>query len=257
MPIHHAPLIQTDQLVPGDILIEYENSPEHSLMWLGGGKPIVHSAEATFSGILRQSARGFGGQGTPCFEVYRSLNNALGAKVSQFAAIWATSSNDARYIFAKNNLDELSLMTRFSQDRLGGDGGHWDNEARVRAVRAYCRVINNQPLSAIEGVTCSQFITYTYQAASIALLVARHALTRVVIQEINSRLLLNQLHNAMAYAAATASLRSIRLGIDATMPDAFKVDAKITSVDVLAAKLRLDPRFGHVGNLAGGDEDSD
>ncbi len=37
------------------------------------------------------------------------------------------------------------------------------------------------------------------------------------------------------------------------MPPAFKIDAKITAVDVLTRMLKADPRFAHIGNLAVGD----
>lgn len=262
MPINHAPLIQLGNMQPGDILVQYEDEPDHSLMWIGGNKPIVHSAEARTSGILRQSARGFGGNGPASVEVYRPNSASLAQHAVAIAGKWAIPSDDPRYVLfkTKGNLTEftLNLMTRFSQDRLGGDGGAWSNrEPFVRAVRAYCRSVTGAPLSAGEGVTCSQFISYTYQAASISKLAQLHAHTRVVIQEVIARQVVSGLHSAAAYAAAVASLRPIYNAVNETMSAPFKVDAKITSVDRLTQDLRAMPGFIHVGNLGSPDDDSD
>lgn len=262
MAIHPGPLLQLVNLVPGDILVEYDDTPDHSLMWVGGTKPIVHSAEAQTSGILRQSARGMGGNGPACHEVYRANSPTLAQYAVAIACKWAVASDDPRYVLFKTDerLQEfaLNLMTRFSQDRLGGDGGLWSNrEPFVRAVRAYCRSYTGEPLSAGEGVTCSQFISYTYQAASISRLAHLHAHTRVVVQEAIARQVVANLHSAQAYAAAVASLRPIYNSVNETMPAPFKVDAKITSVDRLTLDLRTKPGFAHVGNLGSPDDDSD
>jgi len=266
MAIHGAITLARTALVPGDILIEYEKTPEHALLWLGGFKPIAHSAEADTTGILQQSANVLGdGHGRPAYEVYRPLNAVLAKKATDIATAFATPSNDTRYVTAKQQGWGLSLVTKYSQARLGGDGGIWGPEAVVRAVRAYHRYRTGSPLSAGEGVTCSQFVTYAYQAAAIAKLADHDRLFAVAIDLAAERGLLGAfgLHAAkkqgsVELATALARIqtaydlmRGSRDGIDLNVPIAMQVNASVTTVDILVSGLIHDTRFAHVGNLAG------
>jgi len=253
MAIAVGRLLRLNEMRPGDILIEYDTTPEHSMLWVGGLKPIAHSADSdNSSGIVMNAAHGLGAaQGEPLMEVYRCSSSKLANQAAAIGSGFAIPSNDPRYIRSKQNGWGVNLATRFSQSRLGGNGGHWNAEARVRAVRAYSRWVSKKALSAKEGVTCSQFVSYTYQAASIAGLASVHPLTRVKIQSAVENGVLDKLHSAPEYAAAVGALRALNGAIDAKMPNAFKVDAKITSVDTLANMLIQDGRFRHVGNLAG------
>lgn len=81
-------------------------------------------------------------------------------------------------------------------------------------------------MSAEEGVTCSQFITYTFQAAAIWQSVLAHAPVALVIN--------NAFNNGM--------------------PDTLKINATRMSVDALTDRLRNHIGFQHVGNLAVDDD---
>lgn len=263
MAIHDARILQLSELLAGDIIIEYEDSPEHSMLWVGGDKPLVHSADSgTTSGIVQQSARGFGEGDTPFAEVYRCRNQHLAHKVSDIAQRFAVVTTDPRYVTAKKNGWNVGLKTRFSQNRLGGNGGVWGPEAIVRAVRAYYRALKTSVLSPSEGVTCSQFVTYTFQAASIEILATRHRPTKLAIEHAAESGLLGQLRihdvaplqGVAAVGPAYSALRSIRNGIEMAVPYEMKVNASITSVDVLTDRLRSNQNFTHVGNLTVDDD---
>ena len=125
MGLHAAAMLGLNQLRPGDILINYDDDePDHSLLWVGGNKPVVHSADSgNTSGIVQQSDKIFRGQGQASTEVYRSRNQRLGAETAKIAQGFAVSTTDRRYIKAKNKQWTVNLVTKFSQDRLGGNGG--------------------------------------------------------------------------------------------------------------------------------------
>jgi hypothetical protein len=154
------------------------------------------------------------------------------------------------------------LRTRFSQNRLGGNGGLWGPEAFVRAVRAYYRAAATQVLSANEGVTCSQFITYTYQAAGVWGFAQHNAAARDLIDDVAQDGLLGNLHlhglspmeGMCNVSRSYTRLRPIRGYVEGAIAGAMQVNACITAVDVLTTRMRGGGGFAHLGNLSGDDD---
>lgn len=172
----------------GDVLIQGDDPHSrgtHALMWVGGDKALIHSSNDGFLGVLQQSM-GFFGKYVPQelnktvsvgAGVYRYVGEVkdLGAKAAGFAEKWATRPDDVN----KDGLDHFKqrvLRTPFSARRLGAaekrrvEGGQAVSvETIFRVLKAIARGELQSSLSPNHGVSCSQFVVYCYQAASLSL----------------------------------------------------------------------------------------
>lgn len=181
----------------GDVLIQGDDKYSggtHALMWVGGDKPLIHSSNDGFLGVLQQSM-GFFGKYVPAevdktvavnTGVYRYAGDVhgLAVKAAGFAERWATRPDDInkdalRYVSKETppaEKKQLVLRTPFSARRLGAaerrrvDGGQAVSvETIFRVLKAIARSELQSSLSPNHGVSCSQFVVYCYQAASLSL----------------------------------------------------------------------------------------
>jgi hypothetical protein len=283
-----------ENLQAGDIIIQLDkDTADHTLMWVGGEKPIVHSSEGeNFSGVIQQSAgpllnlkddskpwKGYA-------RVFRS-DDGLGPLAATFAIKWAVRSDNVAYIEARKLYDEqdraqaeeyanknprgkrtigapqnitignaktkslsVALDTPFSQARLEKGDKEWDVHSLFRALRAYDRGKKGLPLSQLKGITCSQFATYCYQAASLD-------------KQLGGAPIPSNILNHIANSGAFYSLKQgtpdqaniIKHALEGyptdCIPKAMLVDAKTTSAGNLMAKLLQEgSRFSDRGFLA-------
>jgi hypothetical protein len=273
----NGPELTAADLQAGDITIVYDDdSPDHSVMWVGGDKPLVHCTDGPgTSGIFQQSnylyvddddAMDSDGEDEPIAEVYRCNSADIAQRARQIAQQFSTRSDNPAYRAVRQAGNKAFLRTRFSQNRLGGNGGIWGPEAFVRAVRAYFRAAHTLILSANEGVTCSQFLTYTYQAAGVwAHAQASPAHRQLITDAANDGLLGNMgLHGISPLEGLTRigpayyCLRPMRAQVEAVMPRAVQVNACIMAVDVLATRLHGGGSgFTYMGNLLGKPQEDD
>jgi hypothetical protein len=191
------------ELKAGDVLIQGDQGRMggfHALMWIGGEKPLVHSSNDTFLGILAQSMDYIGKSLGAPFErkeakvaqtdtgVYRyaGTTEGMAEKAAYFASLWATEAKhvDPSVLDSikkareeKRPTPQAVLRTPFSSrrlnaahDRRAGQAGHPVSiEVVFRVVKALARAQLNVSLSPNHGVSCSQFAVYCYQAASLSL----------------------------------------------------------------------------------------
>jgi hypothetical protein len=304
------------ELVTGDILIQLDKrgGADHSLMWVGGEKPVVHSVEGDkFNGVIQQSARYFlerwenvkpTDEWKRKVDVYRARDPNLGPAAARFATEWATRSDDQacgelatrfdaaqaedysgeslehyaaahprqkRAAGARKNVSigspgfrtaagapdpstNVVLDTPYSQRRLlAGGGGNqpWDTLSLFRALRAYHRGTNHLPLSQLIGVTCSQFVTYCYQAGSLSIHFGNNPIPQEVLALVSKD---GQFYSLKGKGPGSADLVQQGLkGYDAAyqqaIPQEMRVDAKTTSAGNLMARLEQDMNFEWVGAL--------
>lgn len=169
------------EMQAGDIIVQ---GTFHALMWVDAPKPIVHNAnKGQFHGVLQQSLRGalqgakqqpheyFGSARPDTNVVYRCDIPELAATAASFAIGWATESGSPAAASALETRGGR-LKTPYSDDRMvyaeydaKPHEREWSVAAMYRALRAYARF--EEALTPKKGSSCSQFITYCYQAASI------------------------------------------------------------------------------------------
>jgi hypothetical protein len=152
----------------GDILIQ---GKFHALLWVGGEKPLVHNVDkGTFVGVIR--ARTLSGGGA----VYRFAEAPVANRAADFAAGWAdTPGTD--FMLPQTTPAKVVLKTPYSHGRMGGalEVEHqetpWSVDALFRALKAIARARDGAGLSPNHGVSCSQFVTFCFQAAALAQLI--------------------------------------------------------------------------------------
>ena len=283
-----------DSLQAGDVIVQLKrNQANHCLMWVGGEKPIIHSADAdNFSGVIQQSASFLPKlkddleKWTPHARVFRNQRD-LGAQATKFAKQWAVRSDDEAFLNAMNLSDSqdaqqaakyvaenprekrqpetpkhvtvgnaktksitVVLDTPYSQDRLEQGNKEWDVYSLFRALRAYDRGTKSLPLSQLKGITCSQFITYCYQAASLDRVFGGCAIPQATLQHISDT---GAFYSLKRGTPEQANLIEHGLHGYSTdfIPKAMLVDAKTTSAGNLMRKLlEEDSQFTNVGDLA-------
>lgn len=250
-----------EPLRPGDIIIQYwddENGPAHSLIWGDdAGKPVIHNADGgKFNGVIQQSvgvlksaAEPNEYDGKPPYRVYRLMDETIAASAADFAEVWATRTD------APEVLSELSaghtpvrLATPYSSARLTAAGARdnaWSLDALFRAIRSAHRGRSAIPLSRRKGVSCSQFVTYCYQAA-----VVRHLLSMRRLHlpwSVRAALAPGAAKHGYLDLGVSAGLTGLDALMRAVMPSAFLVDAKVATVDRLEHGLRTDPLVRFIG----------
>jgi hypothetical protein len=164
----------------GDILVQ---GKFHALMWVGGDKPIVHNVDkGKFHGVIRQSLKGaligdkeagefFTNFSPDTYTVYRCSSPSIAQGAADYALGWATESGSPAMTEALQK-NEGYLKTRYSHKRMEyaeydatAAERQWSVLAMYRALKAYARY--EAALTPKEGSSCSQFVVYCYQAASI------------------------------------------------------------------------------------------
>lgn len=276
-------------LEPGDVMIEMTgNSVEHSMMWVGGEKSVVHSAEAgDFVGVIQQSPKPYARwkeDDKPWrskVRIYRN-NDGLGPEAAKLAIDWATRSDDQVFVqFKKMEETEqeehqklhprvkraegdgknitigspkfegssIVLDTPYSQARLGSGDKEWSVLSLFRALRAYHRAKNKLPLSQLKGVTCSQFVTYCYQAAAIGKYFGGLPIPKEILSNISKTDKFYSLKNDVGAADLVQdALKGINVDF---IPKGMLVDAKTTSADCLKANLEKGASgFTFIGDMS-------
>lgn len=196
------------ELEPGDILISVD---DHSLMWVGGEKPVVHnSGVGQFLGVIRQSPSYLE---THNCQVFRHKDRRLAIKASEFATQWAARPGSdfdmpemkaaekvtpgvarpkGHAAAAGEPVDRVVLKTPYSDRRMRAAIVHnddnpqkpWTVDALFRALKAVARRHDGMGLSPNHGVSCSQFVTFCYQAAALELALGEGALPADLLQAI-------------------------------------------------------------------------
>jgi hypothetical protein len=163
----------------GDIIIEYDDSEDeakHALLWVDDAKAknIVHSKDVgTLLGVVQQSVGALRNTDEDIkYLVYRHESSVIADYAAMFAIKWATRSDDPMVNnmvkYASTKGQSVSARNRFG--RRGDEFQtceDWSPQSLVRAVRAWHRSSLGNQLSRRKGVSCSQFVTYCYQAASL------------------------------------------------------------------------------------------
>jgi hypothetical protein len=152
----------------GDILIQ---GKFHALLWVGGEKPLVHNVDqGTFVGVIRAKSLKGGGA------VYRFANATVAARAADFAAGWADIPG-TDFVLPEPNPAKVVLKSPYSHGRMGKAldverlETPWSVDALFRALKAIARARDGAGLSPNHGVSCSQFVTFCFQAAALAQLI--------------------------------------------------------------------------------------
>jgi len=173
----------------GDVLIQGDDpysGGTHALMWIDGEKPLLHSSNDGFLGFLAQSMGYIGkyvpektGEHPTDVGVYRYRGNVngLAGKAAEYAAAWATRPDQVNP--EGMQFKQRVLGTPFSARRLGAaherrkafeqSAQPVSVETIFRVLKAIARTEMGSKLSPNHGVSCSQFVVYCYQAASLSL----------------------------------------------------------------------------------------
>jgi hypothetical protein len=226
---------------------------------------------------------------TPKIAVFRSTDGKLAERAAWFAREWATRTDDQACIQLATFREESSfeklqeyaqqhprtprtqpgknisigspkfpihetmvvLDTPYSQARLGVAAQPWDTLSLFRALRAYHRGINHLPLSQLKGVTCSQFITYCYQAGALALRFGNQPIPKEILNQISDTGVFLSLKKKEKGGAdlVRQGLNGYDQDYQQSIPMAMRVDAKTTSADQLLEKLKSDNTFPLAGYM--------
>lgn len=272
--------LKTSDLVPGDILIQCDGEePDHALLWVGGEKPVVHNAEADdYTGVFQQSSKNIASN-EEIVAIYRHKRAQLGQRAAEFARRWAVSSSDPRFALLKkkvkkNKIQTFRLSTTFNQERLTGgeDIPPWTVDSLTRVVSAYLSVRQKQPLGRIqkdtlgrkskvgplidiegvsvvepEGLTCSQFVAFCYQAASLDQIFGKESIPSTLLRHIEETgvllILANRNNNLLKGVA------KMKEYLDLYVPRAFQLDVTALNVGQLNSALMADDSVELKGRL--------
>src|SRR5437868_12347172 len=176
------------QLERGDVLIQGNDKYSqgtHALMWIGGDKPVIHSSNEKFLGVLQQSMDYFGKYVPQAVDARRELDTGvyryqgppagLAHKAARFAEGWAANSMQVEPGGYVSEGAQKVMRTPFSARRLGdaterrkAKGTGVSVETIFRVLKAIART-ESSSLSPNHGVSCSQFVVYCYQAAALTM----------------------------------------------------------------------------------------
>ena len=175
-------------LAEGDIIVQ--SGADHCVMWVGGDQPLAHAV--TGPGVIQQSDGYFRDVGRPVtlgdhtvwrLKVQSDDHKNLAEQAAGLASDWANNrqrgTNRPKTPFGttrwlKTYLPEISdeqqkkdLTTKWNAAAEG-----FDEQSTYQILKMYTRALdrtNTIPLSATKGVSCSQFVIYCYQIASLAI----------------------------------------------------------------------------------------
>jgi hypothetical protein len=168
----------------GDVIVEVDDEDDavHALMWIVDtrNKNIIHSKDqGMLLGVVQQSIEALrlsGSRKAHKYLVYRCLTPGVALIAANLARRWATRSDDPmvgqflKYVAARRPGEKVRASTPFGRRGYEYQTNEtWDAASLVRVVRALIRGCYGVPLSKKKGVSCSQFITYCYQAAYLNL----------------------------------------------------------------------------------------
>ena len=167
-------------LAEGDILVQ--SGADHCVMWVGSDKPLAHATAD--QGVIQQSDEYFQRMapvvlGDHTVWRLRSRAKVLSDRAAATARDWAvikgrTSSRTATPFGTKRWLK--TYLPNISDEQEQQDlTSTWNAAAEVfdaqsvyEVLKMYTRSIDpSGPLSKNKGVTCSQFVIYCYQIASL------------------------------------------------------------------------------------------
>jgi hypothetical protein len=165
-------------LEPGDIIII--RGMTHAVMWVGDidqqgveHKPLVHNiTKGKFVGVIRQSTGGYSVSGHP---VFRCDDPAMALKAAGYAVAWATTPGQDFQVPEDLLGKQVILKSPYSMKRLEASQYvqiyetpiPWTVDSLFRVIKAIARRRDNMGLSPNHGVSCSQFVTFCYQAAAL------------------------------------------------------------------------------------------
>jgi hypothetical protein len=246
---------------PGDIILVFDDSEvEHSLIWVDGVKPIVDSGEGNkYSGVSRRSLKAFKGIDEEPPKVWRSNDSKLAENAAKFAIKWATSS-DEKWIweeYEKTN-KKVQLRTPYSQDKLvkatEAEKNEWNEEVFLSTLQKTWRGVNDKNLSST-GVSCAMFIVYCYQAAILEPFIGE---LKEYWSDLKNKKDAIKLLNKQPELRKKLIIKTLEpvLKVQDKIPQAFKVNAKLTDVDKLLDSLKQDKTFKQVGKVITDNNDS-
>ncbi|WP_233848978.1 hypothetical protein [Paraburkholderia sp. HD33-4] len=245
----------------GDIIIEYDDSTDeakHALIWVldAKGKTVIHSKDVgNLQGVVQQSVGALAVTDDDIkYLVYRYENSAVADAAAAFAARWATRSDDPMVVgmvkFAETKKQVVKATVPFG--RRGDEyqtQEAWTGTSLVRAVRAWHRGMTGAKLSNRKGISCSQFVTYCFQAASL-----HTALHNMSLQSEAAKNFLLGPQNFVAlkkenrYSLIYDALKSVDKDLSGCIPPGMLVDAKTTDAENLQNCLERDnSKFKCVG----------
>ncbi|RZF27187.1 hypothetical protein EVC45_23700 [Paraburkholderia sp. UYCP14C] len=248
----------------GDIIIEYDDSDDeakHALIWVldANGKTVIHSKDVgNLQGVVQQSVGALAITDDDVkYLVYRYEDSTVAAAAAWFATRWATRSDDpmvagmVKYAATKNQVVKASVPFGRRGDEYQTEEA-WTANSLVRAVRAWHRGLAGVKLSSRKGISCSQFVTYCFQAASL-----HAALHNMCLQSQDAKNFLLGPQNFVAlkkgnrYSLIYEALKSVEKDLSGCIPPGMLVDAKTTDADNLQNCLeRGDSKFKCVGAVA-------
>jgi hypothetical protein len=250
--------------LPGDIIIEYDDSTDeakHALIWVDDtrGKPVIHSKDVgNLQGVVQQSVGALAISDDDIkYLVYRYEQPEVAAAAAWFAIRWATRSDEPMVLAMVKYASENNQVVKASVP-FGRRGDQyqtldaWNAESLVRAVRAWHRGITGVKLSNRKGISCSQFVTYCYQAACLN--ATLHGMT-LTSNEAKAFLLGPQnfvaLKKTNRYDLMSDALQLVSEKLTSCVPPGMLVDAKTTDADNLQDCLEKgSSKFKCVGQVA-------
>ncbi len=250
----------------------------HSVMWVGGEKEVVHNTNSgKFNGVLRQGSAYFSKflddfKKKPVqMRIFRGkFDDSIKKSAAEYAIKWSMTGEEFFGIKERNEIGAKIAETvpemrhkpqpekwkspysipRFTvaqrtNERSNDPVKTWTVDTLFRAVKAIARHQDDSGLSPNHGTSCSQFVVYCYQAASL-----EHSVGSVVAKE-----LVNHLRNPET--GGFYKLKGDRNIIaDALTPTlnpkntVLNVDAKIMTVSSLKEVLEKSDQFTQVGYVA-------
>jgi len=257
----------------------------HSVMWVGGDKEVVHNTNSgKFNGVLRQSAAYFSKtdfvndfKNRPLqLRIYRGkFENSIKERAAQYAIKWSMTGEEYfpprdRNAIGKKISEVVPEMRykpepepawkspysipRFSAAQMATQKSNepvksWTVDSLFRAVKAIARHQDDSGLSPNHGTSCSQFVVYCYQAASL-----EHSLGPTVTKELISHLRnpdTGSFYKLKGNSNIIAEVLTPTLDPEKTV---LSVDAKIMTVKALKEVLEKSDQFTQVGYVACGAE---
>lgn len=150
----------------GDLLI---HGKFHALIWVGGEKPLVHNVDkGTFVGVIRAKSL------TASCRVFRFHKTEIAEQAADYAQNWAEIPGDD-FKLPIPAPAKIVLKSPYSHQRMNnalikeGSDTPWTVDSLFRALKAIARGRDGTGFSPNRGVSCSQFVTFCYQAAALKL----------------------------------------------------------------------------------------
>jgi len=248
--------VQAKELAVGDILL----TPGHSLLWVGGNKPVIHNVASNDTrGVVQESSGDYFGlmnfANSPTkVRVYRTADADLATRAAAYARDWATERGSPEFEQAPVVEEDRVLKSPYCHARYSYAGerplGSWTVASLFRVVKAIAYRKARQGLSPSKGVTCAQFITYCYQAASVERGVGS-LLTAELLGHLRKDNRYLKLKHPEEANAIDEALKAIAVKAKDSLPPPLQRDAKTVLVGWLRQMLEgKDSGFNRVAYLS-------